>query len=230
MKKTYIIFVILFLTILLVGCKNDISTNVETIIKTKIVEDTSKIDELEAEIEKYKSLLSNLNELLGNVYYGYASNENWESDGFTAFSLKYKGKYYIITAGHAVHYKDDKIDTGLYTTIKFKQGSGDWIYPELLAYENDFDNYRDYAIFYSNKVDSGLEYDINEIKPTYILGSSNNNIFSRTNRDLVEGESGSPIIDLEGEVIGIAIGAATGSYTPIYIDIDLVLEAIDNLE
>ena len=39
--------------------------------------------------------------------------------------------------------------------------------------------------------------------------------------NLIEGESGSAVIDIDGEVARIATGG--------YVDIDLVIEAIDNL-
>ena len=196
------------------------------IIDTNAIEIVDLKEELnltEDQLEKYNNLIDSLNDLLSNVYYGYASNENWESDGFTAFSIEYKGKFYLITAGHCVHYKDDKIDAGVFTKIKVKNFKGDWIYPKLLKYENDYDNNRDYAILYSDKIIKGLEYDLNNSYPKFILGNLNKNILKELNiYNLLEGESGSPVVDLDGEVIGIATGN--------FVDIDLVLEAIDELE
>jgi len=171
------------------------------------------------ELIKYESLINNLNSLLKNVYYGYASNSEWISDGFTAFSMEYGERYYILTAGHCIHYNFGGLDTGLYTTIKFKNNSGDFIYPKLLAYENDY--YRDYAILFSDKVTSGLDFDLNNSYPEFILGNRNLNTI-KNEYNLKDGESGSPVIDLDGQVIGIATGN--------FVDIDLVIKAIDNLK
>ena len=179
----------------------------------------SDVDNLENETEKYQVLLRDLNSLLKNVYYGYASNSEWISDGFTAFSMEYGERYYILTAGHCIHYNFGGLDTGLYTTIKFKNNSGDFIYPKLLAYENDY--YRDYAILFSDKVTSGLDFDLNNSYPEFILGNRNLNTI-KNEYDLKDGESGSPVIDLDGQVIGIATGN--------FVDIDLVIKAIDNLK
>ena len=171
------------------------------------------------EIDKYNNLLINLNELLSNVYYGYASNSEWTLDGFTAFSLKYNDKYYIITAGHCV-----ENEYGKFGNFKFKANfSNNWIYPKLLTYENDFEGNRDYAILYSDKITSGLEFDLDNGYPEYVLGNGDNNIFKEFfTYNLVEGESGSPVIDLDGQAIGIATGN--------FVDINLVIEAIDNSE
>jgi len=181
------------------------------------------LDLTEEELLKYKRLINNLNELLSNVCYGYAENNNYESDGFTAFSINYNDKYYLITAGHAAHYKYNGVDTGVYTYFKVKVNfSNEWIYPKLLTYENDFMGNRDYAILYSDKITNGLDFDLNNSYPEYILGNEDNNIFKQFDIDnLVEGESGSPVVDIDGEVIGIATGN--------FVDIDLVIEAIDNL-
>ena len=172
----------------------------------------------EEELLKYKRLINNLNQLLSNVYYGYASNESWILDGFTGFSLKYNDKYYLITVGHAI-----EDENGRYYNHRFKANfSNEWIYPKLLVYENDYYNDIDYAILYSNKINSGLNYDLNNSYPSFVIGNTKYNIFKRfTAYNLIPGESGSPIIDIDGEVIDIA----TGGFT----DIDLVLEAIDNL-
>jgi hypothetical protein len=49
----------------------------ETVITTEIVEieNTQRVDELEVELQQYKDLISNLNEYLSCVYYGYAIND-----------------------------------------------------------------------------------------------------------------------------------------------------------
>jgi hypothetical protein len=134
----------------------------------KLEADYNKLNE---ENQKYYFLLDNLNELLSNVYYGYASNSNWISDGFTAFSLKYNDKYYLITAGHCVHYKYGDIDTGVYTNFKFKANlSDEWIYPELLTYENEYNGGRDFAVLYSDKITNGFTPNTELTYPAFILG------------------------------------------------------------
>ena len=202
------------------GLKKDNSS-----LKSEKQDLENRLNLTEEQLEKYKYLLDNLNNLLSNVYYGYANNASYETiGGFTAFSLEYNDIFYLITAGHCVHYDYGGIDSGLYTYFKFKANlNDDWIYPKLLLYENDFENNRDYAILYSDKIDAGLKYDLNNNSPKFILGNTNKNILKEFDiYNLIEGESGSPIIDLDGEVIELATGN--------YIDIDLIIEAIDNLE
>lgn len=241
MKKILIIL-LLILSVLLIGCSKEVIADTipvtSIVTATSIIEDTAKIDELtkqlddltarlslsKDETEKYQALIGNLNSLLENIYYGYASNSKWTSDGFTAFSIKYKDKIYLITAGHAVHYKYDKIDTGVYTHFKFKANfSNNWIYPKLLTYENDYTGNRDYAVFYSDKVNTG--FDVGKVYGgNFVLGSINNklNVIRKLTVTPISGESGSPVINVNGEVIGILTGSIT------YID--TVLQAIDNLK
>jgi len=172
------------------------------------------------ELEKYRSLANNFNELLSSVYYGWAINNiGGVEDGFTAFSMEYKGKFYIATAGHCV-----ENEYGKFSNFKFKANFSDiWVYPKLLIYENDFDNNIDYAIFYSDKVINGLNFDINNSYPKFILGNGDNNILKEFDKyNLIEGESGSPVVGINGQVMGIATGN--------FVDIDIVLEAIDNLK
>ena len=233
-KLILIIFVLIFLT----GCSPLITDTVpvvpETIIVTETVtvEDTAKINELQKQLtdsqtktEQYQDLIANLNNLLKNVYYGYAENNNYKSDGFTAFSIKYNDKFYLITAGHCVHYNYGGIDTGAYTSFKFKANfSNKWIYPKLLTYENDFNGNRDYAIFYSDKIIAGFKTDKDNDIPEYILGNEylDINTIKLTVSIGIEGESGSPVIDPDGEVVKI--------YTGNFVDIDLVIQAINNLK
>lgn len=216
MKKLFIIFLILFL----ISCTPTEVKTVEKIV-TKTIEDTTRIDELNKQLaisnketEKYQKLIANLNELLKNVYYVYQKKNDGSSSWGTGFSLEYKGKYYLITAGHIV---DGKY--GKFINLGFKSNfANDWIYPKLLTY----DVIRDYAIFYSDKITSGLDFDLKNSYPEFILGNEDNNIFKEFNTfNLIEGECGSPIIDLDGEIIGIATGS--------FVDINLVIETIDNL-
>ena len=244
MKKLIIVFIISIL--LLCGCNKYIpieehnklqeeynqlkedSHTTEVKLYSELSQKEEKLRLSQEEVKGYENLIDNLNELLSCIYYGWASNQNWESEGFTAFSIEYKGKFYLITAGHCVHYKDDKIDTGVYTYFKFKANfSDEWVYPELLTYNN----VDDYAVLYSNKINNGLKiskdtiYDIYNLDlDLYVLGNEDTgvNIFKKSGIR-IEGESGSPIISQNGEVVGIVVDSLLG--TPI----DIVIEAIDNL-
>jgi len=185
----------------------------------KLVEDKQK---LEDENKAYDYLIRNLNNLLRNVYYGYASNDKYILDGFTAFSIYYKGKYYLITAGHCVEQEGQ-----IFSNHKFKANfSDEWIYPKLLDYKYN-GNTSDYAIFYSDKIDNGfVKYGDNIEGKKYILGTTNNklNVLREFTADGINGECGSPIINLNQEVVGVYYG--TTSITSI----NIILEAIDNLK
>ena len=157
-----------------------------------------------------------MNELLSNVYYVYQKKSDGSSIWGTGFSIEYQGNYYLVTVGHAI-----ENEYGIFKNLGFKDIGNRWIYPKLLAYENDFRGHRDYAILFSDKVTSGLNYALNNSFPQYMLGNLNVNILRRYTRAGVDGECGSPIVDLSGEVVGI--------YTGDFVDIDIILEAIDNL-
>ena len=231
MNKIFTI-ILLVLLVLSISCQSDliadtvpittelvVNTVPDTVTITSIVEveNTDKINELELELKSYRALLDNLNELLGNVYYGYASNDNWILDGFTAFSLEYKDKYYIITAGHCVENEDGK-----FSNFKFKANfSDEWIYPKLLTYENDFMYGKDYAIFYSDKIDKGFKIGEYEL-PAFILGNGKLNIIKENTAKTIGGESGSPVVNINSEVIGIMTGSVT--------NITYILQAIDNIK
>lgn len=228
MKKIIIILLIAFIG-LSISCTQPVNITetvviTETSIVTQTIEDTARIDELEIELKQYQALLSEVNSLLENVYKGNAKNSNWTADEFTAFSLEYKDKFYLITAGHCVHYKYAGTDTGVFTNFSFKANFSDKIiYPKLLKYENDFVNNRDYAILYSDKIKDGLDFDLIQTSPEYILGNENDNVLKEFSLyNLLDGESGSPVIDIDGQVISIATGN--------FVDIDLVIEAIDSLK
>ncbi len=216
------IFILLILVILLISCKPVIEAEPitetvpivpEPIIEYIEVENTDRIDELELEVQRYQALIGNLNELLSNVYYVYDNNGTTYVFG-TGFSLEYKGKYYLITAGHVVDG-----EWGIHKDLGFKDINNEWIYPKLLVYEVTKTT-PDYAIFYSDKIDDGFKYDLNNTEPDYRLGI--NKPIQENKNQGIAGESGSAIIDLDGEVTGIYIGYLQ--------DIDIVIEAIDNLE
>jgi len=218
MKKLYNIFIIIFLILFLTACapiQAEPVTIVETIVVTETVEveNTERIDELESEVQQYQNLIANLNDLLKNIYYVYGEGGGTWVEGI-GFALEYKNKFYLITAGHAVDG-----EWGIHKNLGFKSIDNEWIYPKLLTYEVT-DTVPDYAIYYSDKIDNGLEYDLNNSEPDYRLGI--NKLIQENNNWGVDGECGSPIIDLDGEVIGIHVGYLS--------DIDNVLEAIDSLE
>jgi len=232
MKK---LLLVLILCLIFTGCQLPVEaepviitetiteTVVETVVETVTVEDNAKIEQLESELEDYRNLVNDLNSLLSNVYYGYAENENWILDGFTAFSIEYKDKYYLITAGHCVENEDGK-----FYNHRFKANfSNDWIYPELIDYKNDI--YYDYSIFKSNKISSGFRISTShKDKTLFVLGSTDNKLNIIKNHTEVPlmhaGESGSPLVDLNGNVVGIT------NMTLGFFKISYVLEAIDNMK
>ena len=125
----------------------------------------------EKEIEKYEKLIANLNSLLENVYYVYGESNGTYVCG-TGFSLEYKNKIYLITAGHAVEDRDRR-----YYNHRFKANFSDvWIYPKLLAYDNDYLYYNDYAIFYSKEIKEGLKIDYDNDYSRFLLGTINNDL------------------------------------------------------
>jgi hypothetical protein len=188
----YIIIILLALS--LAGCSQPIvadtvSTTAETVIVTETVtqyvtvEDTAKITELQNEVDSYKALLGNLNELLSNVYYVYQKKSDGSSVWATGFSIDYNDKFYLITAGHVV---DNEF--GIFKNLGFKVNDK-FIYPKLLDYNKDID----YAVFYSDKIKSGLKVGEITIKNEFVLGSVDNdlNVFrSVYDRISIAGESG----------------------------------------
>jgi hypothetical protein len=173
---------------------------------------------------KLKLLLNNMNDLLKNVYIGSTSPKE-TAYTFTAFKISYKDKSYIITAGHCVN--DNYGEEGVF---KFKANfSQDWVYPDLLGYKADFTNLDDYGVFYSEDIAGGLKVtaDLNS-KPSdnnYLLGSIDKqiSIFRNLGDSSEKGESGSPVINQDGEVVGIYV-----IYGLVYTPIRLALDVIDN--
>ena len=230
MKRLFIIclLVVMFVT---VGCTQYVKVPVietvteiitETIVITETIEDTSKFDGLEREIEQYQELLSNLNYLLSNVYYVYQQKSDSSSTWGTGFSIEHNDKFYLITAGHVV---DNEY--GYFPDLGFKANfSKEWIYPRLIAYHNNWYSQDDYAIFYTDKIKSGLSVgEYAGIKNQFKLGNFHKQLnIIGTPKENLSGESGSPIISLDGGVLGILLWGVYG-----YTDINIVLDMIDNL-
>ena len=193
-------------------------------IANSIAATNKSLDEKTARFSSAELLLNNTNRILSTIYFGTAdTEEKEEAKNFTAFSIIYKDRFYLITAGHCVEFENIK-----YKNFKFKANNKNiWLYPKLLAYENDYANNKDYAIFYKgNLITMGLypATDNEDLSPQYVLGNIERDLnFIKRYKDVKQGESGSPVINLKFHVIGIMI-KKDGSYTPIQV----VLDAIDN--
>ena len=185
----------------------------------------SSLDEKTARLSSAELLLNNTNRILSTVYFGTADiDERKEAKDFTAFSIIYKDRFYLITAGHCVEYENIK-----YKNFKFKANNGRiWLAPELLTYENDYTNDKDYAIFYKNNLITMGLYPAaknEDLSPQYVLGNIERDLnLIKKYKDARQGESGSPVINSKCHVVGIMI-KKDGSYTPI----QAVLDAIDNI-
>jgi hypothetical protein len=178
------------------------------------------------ELKKYRYLLANLNAILfKTIYFGKAeSNDTSSEHFFTAFSLFYKNRYYLISAGHSVELAGKK-----YGNFQFKPNYVDtWINPELLYYKNDTDNNNDFAVFKDSFVVNGLYPAGSNLKPDFIAGNTtkNANIIKEYKGDVtaVFGESGSPVLNSECRVVGILI-KNKGEYT----EISKVLAYLDSI-
>src|SRR4030042_4839985 len=131
----------------------------------------NQVNELKDEPGKLRGIINNFNKLLKNVYIGSADPEELAYT-FTAFSIEYKGKFYLITAGHCV-----KDNFGKEGKFKFKANfSDEWIYPELLGYKAEFWNLDDYAVFSSDKIYSGFKISNQDTKENYLIGSMDKNL------------------------------------------------------
>jgi hypothetical protein len=198
----------------------------------EIVKISKSIAEIEKEIKQKNSklssaelLLDNTNRILSTIYYGTADfEEKKDFKNFTGFSMFYREKYYLITAGHCIEYKGEK-----YENFRFKANNKNQVItPELLLYKNDYINNNDFAIFQEkNLITMGLipasqEEDLN---PLYILGNTEKDLnLIKKFGEVREGESGSPILNSKCHVIGIII-KENGEFTPI----NIVINAIDQL-
>jgi len=163
-----------------------------------------------------------VNSLLKDVYYVYGENgETWV--GGTGFAMEYNNRYFLITAGHILN----NDSWGVHENLRFKANySTKWVYPELIAYSTDYMSKNDYAIFYSDKVKSGLKVDTEGDNSTFILGCRKLGLNTIRDYKLMSanGESGSPAIDAEGEVTEIS----TTNYSQYCTDISLVESIINS--
>ena len=227
MKKNLIIIPILILIcffIFLVDCKSELTDARNTIDSLEKELSKLKMENIlkDEKIKDHNILVNNLNILLSTVYYASAKpKEEGREKNFTAFSMFYKNKFYLITAGHCIEYDGIK-----YTNFKFKSNIREgWVYPELLYYENDYEINKDYAIFYHHSIRSGLIIDEDDKEPKYILGNTRRKInFFKKFETVFEGESGSPILSSGCKLVGIVI-KNNNLYTPI----DVVTNTIDKL-
>ncbi|MCJ7472394.1 MAG: serine protease [Actinobacteria bacterium] len=215
--KTQIIFTLTFLIIALTaitGCSTRLSIAEEEIkdLKIEIAHLEKETEEQNEQLSEYDILTGNLNKLLTTVFYGSAAPETeGREKNFTAFSIFYKDNFYLITAGHCIEYEGIR-----YTDFKFKSNtSSRWIYPELLYYEADYLNNRDYAIFTLSRLRTGLVIDDEDTKPQYVLGNFERRLnFFKEFDHAAEGESGSPILSSGCKLVGIVI-KNNMDYTPI---------------
>lgn len=216
--------VFFILSLVFTGCSSKLSQAQKEIesLKIEISELEDEASKKESELKDYEILTSNLNKLLSTVYYGSAVPVDEGRDkNFTAFSLFYNDGFYLITAGHCIEYDGIK-----YTDFKFKSNiRGQWIYPELLHYQTDYENNNDFAIFYSPSIRKGLIIDPDDKEPRYVLGNTERKLnFIKELSTASEGESGSPILSAGCKVVGIVI-KDNSDFTPI----EKVTEAIDKL-
>jgi len=221
----YSILLLFFIIILqTIGCANKLKQAQEEIdsLKIEISELENKIIQKESELKNYDILTNNFNKLVSTIYYGNATSLNGDKEkNFTAFGLFYNDQYYLITAGHCIEFNGKK-----YINFKFKSNvSMKWIEPELLYFQNDFENNNDFAIFHHEKIKRGLLYSTDDKNPKYILGNTKRklNLFKEFST-ASEGESGSPILNSGCKVIGVVIKENI-DFTPIKNVIE-VLEII----
>jgi len=227
-KKIYIYILVLLFTaataLTLTSCSGRIGRAAEEIeeLKMEIAGLSQDIELKEEELQDHYILTGNLNRLLETVYYGSATPvEGGREKNFTAFAMHYREEFYLITAGHCIEYDGIK-----YTDFRFKSNHrGSWIYPELLYYEADYENNRDFAVFGHRLITRGLIIEEEDKEPRYVLGNIERklNLFKEFDTAR-EGESGSPILSRGCRLVGIVI-KNNSEYTPI----SRVTDALDRL-
>jgi hypothetical protein len=215
-------------TLSLINLSNRIDSYSKNIskISDNIIGFNKDFSERTLKLSAAELLLNNTNLILSTVYFGTADTDEQErAKDFTAFSLMYKDKFYVITAGHCVDMDGEK-----YKNFKFKANNKDYydIF-ELIDYKSDYKNNKDYAIFYDpRRIRTGLyPADAEEDQtPRYVLGNIERGInLVKRYSSAVEGESGSPILNSNCHVVGIMIKKG-GAYTPIGV----VLDALDSIK
>jgi hypothetical protein len=223
-----IIILVVVLSLLLSGIYSGIGTYSKTLnnLASSYASINKELDERTAHLSTAELLLDNTNRILSTVYFGTADiGEKEEAKDFTAFTMLYNKKFYLITAGHCIELGEEK-----YSNFKFKANNKSyWLHPKLLAFENDYKNKRDYAIFYSEHLftmglipASGKE----DLEPQYVLGNTERDLnLVKRYSDAIYGESGSPIINKKCHVVGVMI-TREGEFTPI----NTVLEALKKIE
>lgn len=215
------VFLVLILLLTLFLGLRSISSRIERYNKTiSYLADSfsginKEIDVRTARLSSAELLLNNTNRILSTVYFGTADlEEREEFKDFTAFTLIFEEKYYLITAGHCIEFEDEK-----YSNFKFKANNKSyWVMPDLITFENDYDNNNDYAIFYSNNLfNMGLipASENEDMTPQYILGNTERDLnLVKRYSDAIKGESGSPVLNKKCHVIGVLI-TKDGKYTPV---------------
>ena len=233
-KKTILIFIIISAILLIISIVNMTLSFKAAVFPFKTATDSESLKKAENdlrlagdELKKYEYLLDNLNKIsFMTIYYGKADTESGRSGHFfTAFSLFYKEKYYLITAGHSIELGKEK-----YKNFEFKPNNREfWLTPELLYYENDIDNNNDFAIFKDDSIKNGLYPATDDLRPEFVFGNTLRrvNLVKEYDEDIsaVSGESGSPVLNSGCKVIGVLI-KNKGEYT----EIAKVLTALDQLQ
>lgn len=232
-RKTILIFIIISAIFLIISIVNitlsfktsalPLRAKTDSGILTKTENDSKLTGDAQ---KKHEYLLLNLNSIsFKTIYYGEAANEiRGSGQFFTAFSLFYKEKFYLITAGHSIAMNGES-----YNDFKFKPNNRDvWITPQLLYYENDIENNNDFAIFEDSYIKNGLYPASGNLVPEYIFGNTARdlNIVKKYNKDITAafGESGSPVLNSECQVVGVLI-KSKGEYT----EIENVLAALEKI-
>lgn len=179
-----------------------------------------------ARLSSAELLMNNTNLILSTVFFATAdTGERKEAIDFTAFSIMYNDKYYVITAGHCV-----EMDGKKYENFKFKANNkDDFISLKLIDYKSNYNSNIDYAIFYDPYIirtglyPTGTDEDQT---PQYVLGNIERHLnLVKRYKDAKEGESGSPVLNSKCHVVGIMI-KEDGEYTPISV----ILEALDRIK